>query len=111
VAQNTDKLVLASWVLTAAIIVATAGIGVVYGKYFPSQIPIFYSRPWGEDQLGKPVDILIPMGLAVVCGIGSGYLYKILGEKKVLAKLVLVSGIVIQLILALGMLRVVLLVT
>lgn len=29
----------------------------------PAQVPIFYSRPWGEEQLGRPIFLFLPLVL------------------------------------------------
>jgi len=31
----------------------------IFGLKLPPQIPLFYSRPWGEDQLASPIFIFI----------------------------------------------------
>lgn len=38
----------------------------VFWKKLPAQIPIFYSRPWGEEQLGEPVYLLLPAVLGLI---------------------------------------------
>ena len=34
-------------------------------RYLPPQLPLFYSRPWGEEQLTSPVEMLILPGLSI----------------------------------------------
>jgi hypothetical protein len=34
-------------------------------RYLPPQIPLFYSRPWGEEQLVNPLGIFILPGLSL----------------------------------------------
>jgi len=37
-----------------------------FWRHLPSQIPLFYSRPWGEEQLSTPGGLLILPGLTLV---------------------------------------------
>ena len=41
----------------------------VWGK-LPGQLPIFYSRPWGEELLGKPLNLwLLPLILVLTVAV------------------------------------------
>lgn len=103
-------MVQGSWILGAASLVLGAGIWIVFGSHLPPQVPLFYSRPWGEEQLGSPVWLFLPLGMTVLIAISSYTLARLIGEDKVLAALVLTSLMVVQSILTLGLLRIVLLV-
>jgi hypothetical protein len=35
-------------------------------KFFPTEIPLFYSRPWGQEQLVKPIMLFILPGLGLI---------------------------------------------
>jgi hypothetical protein len=35
-------------------------------KFFPTEIPLFYSRPWGQEQLTKPLMLFILPALGLV---------------------------------------------
>ncbi len=35
-------------------------------KFFPTEIPLFYSRPWGQEQLTKPLMLFILPSLGLV---------------------------------------------
>ena len=40
---------------------------IIFGwKFFPSEIPLFYSRPWGQEQLAKPLVLFILPGLGLI---------------------------------------------
>ena len=40
---------------------------IIFGwKFFPSEIPLFYSRPWGQEQLVKPLALFILPGLGLI---------------------------------------------
>ena len=43
--------------------IASLAILLVKWKTLPPEVPIFYSRPWGADQLGNPLWLfLLPLG-------------------------------------------------
>ena len=42
----------------ATILIQIILIAVSFGR-LPGEVPIFYSRPWGEDMLGGPIFLLI----------------------------------------------------
>ena len=40
---------------------------IIFGwRFFPSEIPLFYSRPWGQEQLAKPLVLFILPGLGLI---------------------------------------------
>lgn len=41
----------------------------VYGVYFsklPPQVPLYYTKPWGEAQLVQPIFLLLPILMSLV---------------------------------------------
>lgn len=34
-------------------------------RHLPPQLPLFYSRPWGEEQLASPLGLLLLPGLSI----------------------------------------------
>jgi hypothetical protein len=111
VEKKKERLLLGNWVIIAAEIFTTIGMAMAFLNHIPKQIPLYYSRPWGEDQLGRPIELLVPLGIAVSCGLIGSFVYKKMTADRVLGRLILVSSMVIQLILSLGVLRIVLLVS
>lgn len=76
--------------LFAGIGVLLIGIlaAVVFWTKLPPQIPLYFSRPWGEEQLAKPVFIFLPLVLSSIflslnlifarVGVESDFLRKVL---------------------------------
>jgi hypothetical protein len=89
----------------------TAGLALALGRILPPQIPLYYSRPWGEEQLGEPWGLLILSCLALVSGIGGYFFAKKAKKDTVLGLIVLICSIVIQLIIMTGGIRILFLVT
>jgi len=39
---------------------------IIVWSFLPPQIPLFYSRPWGEEQLVHPANLFLLPGLGVL---------------------------------------------
>jgi hypothetical protein len=83
----------------------------VFWKQLPPEIPLWYSRPWGDAQLAHPgnmfVVTLLNLLAAVCVGVGHNLLMK---RDQVMAGVVAASGIVIQILGVLALIRILLLV-
>lgn len=86
------------------------GLLAIYWKSLPPEVPLLYSRPWGQDQLVSPYFLMILPALSMAIGIILGWISNKSGEEKVLPIIVLASSVVIQVIIILGLIRVVMLV-
>ncbi|HBC72372.1 MAG: hypothetical protein UX91_C0001G0079 [Candidatus Amesbacteria bacterium GW2011_GWB1_47_19] len=100
-----------NWMVLAGVVAAGLGIGGFFGREIPPEVPLWYSRPWGGEQLAKPVWLILPILLSAGVGLGIQLIAWRLKSEPVLATIILAGGIVGQLILGLGLLRIVLLVT
>lgn len=96
--------------LTVAALVIGAGSLALNWRNLPPQVPLLYSRPWGQDQLIHPVWLWLLPGASLLSGVIVGFLSpKIVGEG-VLRVMVLATGIVAEVIFTIGLLRIILLV-
>lgn len=93
------------WLAVTAVVVV-GGLLVMYGPSFPPQVPLWYSRPWGEDQLAPPTALWLVPGLIVLAAAAAAWGKSRLKEP-VLAALWLAAMLVVQLILALAAVRIV----
>ena len=84
------------------VIVATLILGGYVGLFLrdklPPQIPLFYSRPWGEEQLATPSYLVIPLALIVLCG-GIFLVAKKIVADRTLKRLVLGGIVVIEMLI------------
>ncbi len=87
--------------------VVSVGLLVVYHSSFPAQVPLWYSQPWGEDQLASPAWLWLMPVLIVAVGVVSLRGARRLANEKLLADLWLVGGVIVQLILALAVVRII----
>lgn len=88
-------------------IVVNVGILLVFWRNLPPEVPLLYSRPWGEDQLTSPYFLwMIPI-LGIVIGSGLGLVTNKI-EDKMLRVIFLASNIVIQIVIVLGLVKIIL---
>ena len=104
---------LALWnvVFMAALGAIAVGVALLFGKQLPPQIPLFYSRPWGEEQLAPPIRLLIPVLFALATGFVMRIMAAAVKQETVLAAMMLATSLAVQIIIALGLLRIIILVT
>lgn len=97
------------WAVTAASAVAGGGLLAVFWARLPPVVPVWYSRPWGEDQLAKPVWLWAIPAIVVVLGVGGEAIRRLL--KDTVAETLLVWAIAgAQIILTIGLARIIMLV-
>ncbi len=95
--------------MTAAFVAITAGLTAIFWNQIPPQIPIFYSKPWGEAQLGTPLWLWAATGVTIVLGLLGFVAAKKISDL-VLCYMVTCSILVAQTVLTLGILRILMLV-
>lgn len=85
-----DKLTLYPLILTVFFIVASLLILFLKASALPSQVPLFYSLPWGEERLTKAfMLVLLPVSSGVIFFLNvlsAAYFY----EKEILLSRVLI---------------------
>lgn len=104
-------MLLWQWLAAALALAVGAGVWVIYGKNLPLQVPIFYSLPWGEEQLARPEMLGIPL---ILCGVIAMFSSNVAAKKitdKVLATVVTGVGLMGEVILILAVFRTIILVT
>jgi hypothetical protein len=107
----TNRLVLWQWLIAAVSVASGLGIWVVFGKSLPTQVPVFHSLPWGEEQLAAPVMLFIPLGISFLIALFTSSIAVKRINEKVLAAIISGTGLVSEVILVLSVLRTILLVT
>lgn len=97
-------------VLTVAGTVMVAAILVFLRNSLPPQIPLFYSLPWGEDQLSDPLGMLWAVLLIWIVWI-LGWIVVRTEKEPILGTFVAGAGLVSQCIVILGLIRVILIIS
>ncbi len=70
-----------------------------YLPQLPPQVPLYYSRPWGEAQLATPYSLFILPGFCLASLlINSGLVVLLLGKKKFLSLCLMWTNVIINLL-------------
>ncbi|MBI2008514.1 hypothetical protein HYS82_02550 [Candidatus Amesbacteria bacterium] len=97
------------WVVTTAGAVVSGGLLAIFFARLPPQVPLWYSRPWGEEQLASPAILWsIPAVIIILGGISEVVRRKL--ADKVLETLLVGAVAGTQVILAVGLVRIITLV-
>ncbi len=64
-------------------------------SFLPSQVPLFYSRPWGEEQLAHPLYLFILPLANLVIFILNSILLSFIGKKELLIRQILIICILL----------------
>lgn len=104
------KLELWNWRVVTAGVVVGMGLVAIYWRSLPPEVPLLYSRPWGQDQLVSPYFLIIAPIFSASVGILLGWVANKSVEEKVLPIIILISSMVVQMITILGLVRIVMLV-
>ena len=90
--------------------VMTAGVVWVLRSKLPPQIPLFYSRPWGAEQLTEPAKLIWPIILVL-----SILLIGLIAAKSKIDQLLMMFvagvGLMGEIIIVLGIVRIFFLIT
>lgn len=108
--DKSKDLMLYSWQITIAGIIVSLGVTIVFWNQIPPLVPLFYSRPWGADQLVSKFMIFLVPALALLIQTGNQVLYTFTKEETLIRKLGSIVSIVSTLMLTLGLLRIVFLI-
>lgn len=99
-----------SGVMAVATSVMVAGVIGFLGHSLPKQIPLFYSLPWGEEQLAAPWKMVWAVSAIWVIWILSWLTVKI-NKEPVLYTFVAGAGLLSETIIMLGLVRIIMIVS
>ena len=94
------------------VVAATVMLGGIMGfmrNNLPPQIPLFYSLPWGEEQLAAPWNMVWGLGVIWMAWILSWLKVKS-NKEPILSTFVSGAGLISQLIIMLGLVRIILII-
>ncbi|KKS77314.1 MAG: hypothetical protein UV74_C0013G0584 [Candidatus Woesebacteria bacterium GW2011_GWB1_43_14] len=55
--------------------------GIIAQKVLPPQIPLFFGKPFGEEQLANSIFIIIPAAISLIITIINMFLIKIISDE------------------------------
>ena len=77
----------------------------------PPQLPLFYSRPWGEEQLATPeMFLMLPLGALLIVFFNTGLAAFLFEKFPFLARTLIWSTVLISLLLSITVFKVIILV-
>lgn len=99
-----------------ALSLATLSLGCLFLLLFwsrlPPQIPLFYSQPWGEEQLGFKIQMLfLPVFAFLIFAFSLFSARQLLNKNIILARIIIGTGGILVLVLTVALFQIVNLVT
>ena len=64
-------------------------------RFFPPEIPFFYSRPWGQEQLANPLMLFMLPGLGLIIFFLNVFVARLISREEHLIKQVLAMSFLI----------------
>lgn len=81
----------------------------IFFKFLPSNLPLFYSLPWGEKQLASREQyLLIPTTLALINAINLVLFHQLHPSQAFFKKILLITPLIISLILSISFIKTIL---
>lgn len=78
----------------------------------PPAVPLWYSRPWGADQLVSPLALLIlPISTVLVYCINIAFVVFVVSEHLVFAQMIFLASFLVSFISTFALLRILFLIT
>lgn len=83
----------------------------IFWLRLPPEVPLFYSRPWGQEQLANPIFLWLPPALAGLTILVNSILVSFFGENQFLKKALATSAVVVTLLAVITVVRIIFLVS
>lgn len=90
-----DRLIFFTWAICILSILAQTSLLLVSWGKLPPEVPLFYSRPWGEQILAAPVFLFLMPAVALFCLLFNFLLASILRGDFFLRRVLLASAILV----------------
>lgn len=107
-----DTVVLWSIRFTLLVLLFCTGMILWHWHKFPSQLPLFYSLPWGETQLASPIFLagsLVGIFLLILCNYTLALIF--LRSTAFYVRLVVVGSAIFSLLFGVSLLQIISLIT
>lgn len=90
------------------LIFANALVFLLFFSSLPPQVPLFYSRPWGKEQLAGPMWLVVLPAGSLLIFLGNHLLAaKLLVEEKILSQVLVGTSLFVALIALIGLLKII----
>ena len=110
--KTTDKIIKASLQWGAFFLAGQLILLGFFWRKLPPQIPLFYSHPWGEEQLTNPFGLLIlPVFSFFIILINAVVASLVSAEEKLVSQLLIIFATVFNFLCLITLFRIIILVT
>jgi len=102
------------WSATISLILITQGVALLFVSWsiLPPQVPLFYSQPWGEEQLALKNQLFLLPGLALFfLFFNLSFSLRLAQKEPFFSKILAASGLILVFILIFALAQIVKLVT
>lgn len=117
-AADTWKQLKSNWLITltnrivAVVTVLAFALFLIRYHTLPPQVPIWYSQPWGADQLAHPLWLLIlPLGSAILYIVNTTIAIYVLSEYLIFVQVTFLTSMVVSLLSFVSLVKILFLVT
>lgn len=84
---------------------------IIFWQKLPPQVPLFYGKPWGEEQLASPVFLLLPLGAAGIFLAVNTIFASVLQENVFLKRALILAAAVSSILASIAVVRVLFLIS
>lgn len=98
------------FVSLAGLIIGLAAI-IVFWQKLPPQVPIFYNKPWGEEQLASPIFLFLPLGISGIFLAVNTLFVSVLPESVFLKRALILAAAVSSVLASIAVVRVLFLIS
>jgi len=82
------QLAMVVWLIEVLLII-------IVWTFLPPQVPLFYTRPWGEEQLVHPANLFILPGLGLLVSLINLFILSFVPKEEKLISQILISLILV----------------
>lgn len=107
-----DKTISLGLQLGFSLLIAQLAIFALFWRKLPPQVPLFYSRPWGREQLVNPNGLLIlPIISLLITVVNLAVASLMPGEEKLVSQLLVIFATVFNFLCLITLFKIVILIT
>ncbi len=106
-----DKLAMAAMITWLVFLILSAGTLLWFQKKLPAEVPLFYSRPWGENMLAQRQMLWLPIAGTLLLGLGDfGFGISLYNSNKFLSRVLFGIGALVSVLSALAVVNIIFLI-
>lgn len=94
----------------ASLLVTSILLGIFWQK-LPPQVPLFYSKPWGEQQLASPFFLALPILICLFFLVISSILNQLLNDYPFVKKILTYGATCASILASITIIRIIFLIT